>query len=137
MAKSIINLVSSVQKPNATPVLMRRNRFTAAIQTQILKIASYRDGGRRISRTAFWEDSNKNIYFQLSYGKAPLEIEKGKSVLKASGVGSNGWDDLVEQLEQIKVLAVAGGLDDALAACANAVRSNFKAAKDKKAGPKA
>jgi hypothetical protein len=48
-------------------------------------------------------------------------------------VGRSGLD-LVEQLDQIKTIAVAGGLDDALAACANAVRSNFKAAKDKKVG---
>jgi hypothetical protein len=40
---------------------------------------------------------------------------------------------LVAQLDEIKTITVAGGLDDALSACANAVRSNFKAAKDKKA----
>jgi hypothetical protein len=56
-------------------------------------------------------------------------LERGKSTLKAST-----FDDLVEQLEQIKTIAVGGGLDEALSACANAVRSNFKAAKDKKAG---
>jgi hypothetical protein len=69
------------------------------------------------------------IYFQLRYGKQPIELEKGKSTLKAAN-----FDDLVAQLDEIKTIAVAGGLDDALAACANAVRSNFKAAKDKKAG---
>jgi hypothetical protein len=55
-------------------------------------------------------------------------LEKGKSTLKAST-----FDDLVAQLDEIKTITVAGGLDDALCACANAVRSNFKAAKDKKA----
>jgi hypothetical protein len=40
---------------------------------------------------------------------------------------------IVAQLDEIKTITVAGGLDDALSACANAVRSNFKAAKDKKA----
>ena len=43
------------------------------------------------------------------------------------------FDDLVTQLDEIKTITVAGGLDDALSACANAVRLNFKAAKDKKA----
>ena len=51
-----------------------------------------------------------------------------RGTLKAST-----FDDLVEQLDQIKTLAVGGAMDDALAACANAVKSNFKAAKDKKA----
>jgi hypothetical protein len=74
----------------------------------------------------FWVDTSGTIYFQLRYGKQPLELEKGKSTLKASN-----FDDLVEQLDQIKTLAVGGAMDDALAACANAVKSNFKAARDK------
>jgi hypothetical protein len=128
MAKTSISLVS-VQKPTAnTPVLQRRNKFTASIEQQINKIGLFRDG-KRISREQFWVDSTGAIYFQLRYGKQPLELEKNKSTLKAST-----FDDLVEQLDQIKTIAVAGGLDDALAACANAVRSNFKVAKDKKAG---
>jgi hypothetical protein len=127
MAKTTISLVS-VQKPTAnTPVLQRRNKLTANIEQQITKIGSFREG-RRISREQFWLDSSGAIYFQLRYGKQPLELEKGKSTLKAST-----FDDLVAQLEELKIITVAGGLDDALSAAANAVRSNFKAAKDKKA----
>jgi hypothetical protein len=126
-AKSSISLVS-VQKPTTnTPVLQRRNKFTSSIEQQIVKIGSFREG-RRISREQFWVDPSGAIYFQLRYGKQPLELEKGKSTLKAST-----FDDLVAQLDEIKTITVAGGLDDALSACANAVRSNFKAAKDKKA----
>jgi hypothetical protein len=126
-AKSSISLVS-VQKPTAnTPVLQRRNRLTASIEQQIQKIGSFRDG-KRISREQFWVDAGGAIYFQLRYGKQPIELEKGKSTLKATT-----FDDLVEQLDQIKTITVAGGLDEALSACANAVRSNFKLAKDKKA----
>jgi hypothetical protein len=125
-AKSSISLVS-VQKPTAnTPVLQRRNKFTASIEQQIVKISRLREGAR-ISREAFWVD-NGVIYFQLRYGKQPLELEKNKSALRAGT-----WDDLVAQLDEMKTITVAGGLDDALSACANAVRSNFKAAKDKKA----
>jgi hypothetical protein len=128
MARSSISLVS-VQKPTAnTPVLQRRNKFTASIEQQIIKIGLFREG-KRISREAFWVDGSGVIYCQLRYGKQPLELEKGKSTLKAST-----FDDLVEQLDQIKTLAVGGAMDDAPAACANAVKSNFKAAKDKKAG---
>lgn len=128
MAKSSISLVS-VQKPTAnTPVLQRRNKFTSSIEQQIIKIGLFRDG-KRISREQFWVDGSGGIFFQLRYGKQPLELEKGKSTLKAST-----FDDLVEQLDQIKTIAIAGGLDEALSACANAVRSNFKSTKDKKAG---
>jgi len=125
-AKSSIALVS-VQKPTAnTPILQRRNKLTAHIDQQIQKIGLFRDG-KRISREQFWVDNAGAIYFQLRYGKQPIELEKGKSTLKAAT-----FDDLVEQLDQIKTITVAGGLDEALASCANAVRSNFKAAKEKK-----
>jgi hypothetical protein len=124
--KSSISLVS-VQKPTAnTPVLQRRNKLTANLEQQITMIGSFREG-KRITREQFWVDGNA-IYFALRYGKQPLEISKGMSTLKAST-----FDDLVAQLDEIKTITVAGGLDDALSACANAVRSNFKAAKDKKA----
>jgi hypothetical protein len=126
--KSSISLVS-VQKPTSnTPVLQRRNKLTANIEQQITKIGSFREG-KRISREQFWVDSGGAIYFTLRYGKQPLELEKGKSTLKAST-----FDDLVAQLDEIKIITVGGGLDEALSAAANAVRSNFKAAKDKKAG---
>jgi hypothetical protein len=132
MAKTSISLVS-VQKPTAnTPVLQRRNKFTASIEQQITKIGSFREG-KRISREQFWVDGSGAIFYSLRYGKHPLELEKGKSTLKA-GPGPGAWDDLVAQLDEIKTITVAGGLDEALSAAANAVRSNFKTAKDKKAG---
>ena len=68
------------------------------------------------------------FFFSFATGNSRSSSRKA-NLLKAAT-----FDDLVEQLDQIKTIAVAGGLDDALAACANAVRSNFNAAKDKKAG---
>jgi hypothetical protein len=95
---------------------------------QITKIGLFREG-MRISREQLWVDGSSAIYFQLRYGKQPLELEKGKSTLKVST-----FHDLVEQLDQIKTIAVAGSMDDALAVCANAVRSDFKTAKDRNSG---
>jgi soluble cytochrome b562 len=63
------------------------------------------------------------------YGKQPLKLKKGMSTLKATT-----WDDLVAQLDEIKTITIAGGLDEALAAAANAIRLNFKVTKDKKVG---
>lgn len=132
MARAL-TLVTTQRPTSNTPAFQRRNKFTSTIDQQITKIALFREG-KRISREQFWVDGAGAIFFQLRYGKQPLELEKGKSTLKAVGTGNAAWDDLVEQLKQIKTLAVAGGLDEALSACANAVRSNFKTAKDKKAG---
>jgi hypothetical protein len=71
--KSSISLVS-VQKPTAnTPILQRRNKLTANIDQQISKIGSFREG-KRISREQFWVDNSGAIYFQLRYGKQPLEL---------------------------------------------------------------
>jgi hypothetical protein len=126
-AKTSISLVS-VQKPTAnTPVLQRRNRLMSNLDQQINKIGSFQEG-KRISREQFWVDAGGAIYFQLRYGKQPLELQKGKSTLKAPT-----FDDLVAQLDEVKIMTMAGGLDEALAACANSVRANFKVAKDKKA----
>jgi len=129
MAKTSISLVS-VLKPGAgnNPTLQRRMKLASSIDQQIVKIGLYREG-KRVSRGQFWVDSTGGIYFALRYGKNPLELDRGKSTLKAAT-----WDDLVAQLDEIKTITVAGGLDEALSACANAVRSNFKTAKDKKSG---
>jgi hypothetical protein len=62
-------------------------------------------------------------------GRVRSNWKREKSTLKAST-----FHDLVAQLDEIKTITVAGGLDEALSACANAVRSNFKTAKDKKPG---
>lgn len=126
MAKTSISLVAT-QKPTAnSPILQRRMKLASNIDQQIIKIGLFREG-KRVSREQFWVDGSGSMFFGLRYGKQPLELDKGKSTLKA-----DSWDDMVAQLDEIKTIAVAGGLDDALAACANAVRSGFK--KDKKSG---
>jgi hypothetical protein len=129
MAKTSLNL-TNVQRPaaNTSPILKRRNRFCANLDSQIVKVGLFREG-KRISREQFWVDGAGVVFYALKYGKQPVEIERGKSTLKATN-----FDDLSEQLEHLKIITIAGGLDDALSAAANATRQNFKAAKDKKAG---
>ena len=122
--KASISLVSAQKPTSATPIAKRRNRFTSSLDQQILKIGLFREG-KRISRESFWVDASGAILFQLRYGKQPLELAKGKSTLKATS-----WDDLVAQLDELKTVAVAGGLDEALKNCAESVRAGFK----KKAG---
>ena len=128
MAKTSISLVSVQRPTSSTPLIQRRMKLASSIDQQIVKIGLFREG-KRVSREQFWVDASGTMFFGLRYGKQPLELDKGKSTLKA-----DSWDDMVAQLDEIKTIAVAGGLDDALAACANAVRSGFKAAKDKKSG---
>jgi hypothetical protein len=48
------------------------------LDQQFTNIGSFREG-RRISREQFWVDASGAIFFQLRYGKQPLELEKGGS----------------------------------------------------------
>ena len=68
-------------------------------------------------------------FLACDMASSPWSFRKAMSTLKATT-----WDDLVAQLDEVKTIAVAGGLDEALSAAASAVRGNFKAVKDKKAG---
>ena len=57
-----ISLVS-VQKPTAnTWILQRRNKFTAHIDQQIIKVGLFREG-KRIAKEAFWVDGAGAIFF--------------------------------------------------------------------------
>jgi hypothetical protein len=91
MAKTSISLVS-VQKPtsNASPVLQRRNRFSASIEQQIAKIGSFRNGGR-VSREQFWVDGGSMFFplpaqpvdatqaLNLSAGVSNCKVSRGRS----------------------------------------------------------
>lgn len=127
MAKAVISAVA-IQKPARTPLLQRRAKFASSIDQQIGKISSFR-AGQRVSKEKFWTDGSGTIFFALQYGRQNLEIERNKNALRAAT-----WDDLLDQLEQIKILTLAGGLDECLASAANATRLNFKAAREKKSG---
>ena len=75
MARATISLVS-VQKPTAnTPVLQRRNKFTSSIDQQMTKVGLFREG-KKSPREQFWVDGSGAIFFQLRYGKQPLELER-------------------------------------------------------------
>jgi hypothetical protein len=92
-------------------IVQRRDRFIEDIEHQILNLGLFQEGAR-VSHKHFWIDEGAVIYFQLYFCDQRLELKNGDDILKAST-----FDDLVEQLDQIKIIAAFGGLDDALAAC--------------------
>ncbi|MEH2473106.1 hypothetical protein V1281_005705 [Nitrobacteraceae bacterium AZCC 2161] len=95
-------------------ILPRRNRFIEGIEQQILNIGLFQEGAL-VSHKHFWIDESAAIYFQLYFFDQRVELKNGDDILEAST-----FDDLVEQLDQIKI--IAGGLDDALAACESVVK---------------
>lgn len=100
-------------------IVQRRNKFIEDIEQQILNIGLFQEG-ELISHKNFWTDEAGVIYFQLNFCDQRLELTNGDDVLSALI-----FDDLVEQLDQIKIIAAFGGLDDALAACESAVKPRF------------
>jgi hypothetical protein len=97
-------------------IVQRRDMFIEDIDQPILNIGLFQEG-ERVSHKHFWVDEGAVIYFQLCFCDQRLELKNGDDILKAST-----FDDLVEQLDQIKIIAAFGGLDDALAACESAVK---------------
>ena len=100
-------------------IAQRRNRFIEGIEQQILNIGLFREG-EHVSHKDFWIDESAVIYFQLCFCGQRLELKNGDDILRAPT-----FDDLVEQLDQIKIIAAFGGLDDALAVCESAVKPHF------------
>jgi hypothetical protein len=97
-------------------IVQRRDRFIADIEQQILNIGLFQEG-ELISHKHFWIDEGAVIHFQLHFCDQRVDLKNGDDILEAST-----FDDLVEQLDQVKVIAAFGGLDDALAACESAVK---------------
>jgi hypothetical protein len=96
-------------------IMQRRDRFIEDIEQQILNIGLFQEG-EHVSHKHFWIDEGAVIYFQLYFFDQRVELKNGDDILEAST-----FDDLVEQLDQVKIIAAFGGLDDALAACESAV----------------
>jgi hypothetical protein len=96
-------------------IMQRRDRFIEDIEQQILNIGRFQER-ERASHKHFSIDESGVIYLQLCFCDQRLELKNGDDILTAST-----FDDLVEQLDQIKIIAAFGGLDDALAACESAV----------------
>lgn len=94
----------------STTVMRRRKKLTAHIDQCIKAIAAFCQG-KPVAGKPFWSDRNGTIHLQLRYGKHPLVMSDGESL-----ISSPDFEDLVEQLDQLKIITIAGGLDDALAA---------------------
>ncbi|MGM4965769.1 hypothetical protein AB7714_19895 [Tardiphaga sp. 1201_B9_N1_1] len=76
-------------------------------------------GGGRPHQVRAWIDETNAINLELRFLGQRLDLENGDHTLSAVT-----FDDLVEQLDQIKIIAAFGGFDDALARCAAVVESS-------------
>jgi hypothetical protein len=99
-------------------IVRRRNKLKATVNQQIKNIDRLR-GGKRITGEQLVIDRTGAIHFRLRCGPNALQLESGCRKLKADTL-----DDLVEQLEQMKIIVDMGGLDQALAAVAEAAPSD-------------
>lgn len=94
-----------------TSITHRCQMFIEDIERQIVDIGRFQEG-EILCHTSCWIDEGGLICFPLCFCGQRLDLKNGDDVLTAPT-----FDDLVEQLEQIKIIAAFGGLDEALAAC--------------------
>lgn len=88
-----------------------RNRFIEGIDRSIIDLGHHQEDPTFTLGT-FWIDSIGNKFFRLCLGRCQLPLRPEDGLLQAST-----FDDLIEQLDQIRIIAGFGGLDDALVAC--------------------
>ena len=138
----------SVQADRKSPEVLRRNKLTAHIETQIafakaanagviyagkkVKFVTNKETGERkqveqAKRVKPWwfTQSNGKTVLALRYGAKTIEIAKGKNAVELSGM-----DDLVATLEVVKEAVLAGELDAQIEQASGALRAGF--AKKKK-----
>jgi hypothetical protein len=99
---------------NETPLALpasaakRGDKFIEDIKQQILNIGLLQEGALTVHKQLSMYGGV--IYYQLCFCGERLNLDHGDDVLVALT-----FDDLIEQLDQIKIIAVFGGFDGALA----------------------
>lgn len=95
------------------PAVKLRDRFIQDIDGSILLLDRLQNGDQvNLCRFRLVEDGT--LEFTLFFGGRQLALPKGDAVLRATT-----FDDLVEQLDQIKIITSFGGLDEALSRSVN------------------
>jgi hypothetical protein len=92
-------------------VLRLREQFIEELEQQILDIGLSLNGRQSLPKS-LWTGTGGTIYCQLCLSGRPLNLPNGDHLLEAKT-----YDDLVEQLDAIKIIAGFGGLDGPLSAC--------------------
>jgi hypothetical protein len=92
----------------SSSIARARAKLKATINQQIRNIDRLR-GGKRVTDEQLFLDRYGNLYFRLRYETRSFRLESGEGKLKA-----RNFDDLVEQLEQLKIAVDIGALDEIL-----------------------
>lgn len=91
-----------------------RGQFIAYLARQIVKLLRSSTNGNLGRQPLFRTDENGTIHFPLRFRGRLLRLNSGETALTAETP-----DDLIAQLEQLKEVAVIGGLDSILDAAMN------------------
>jgi len=109
-----------VSKPkSANPVLQRRARLLKSVRRQQKLVELFR-AGEKTSRPWFWTSEDGKIYLQIKYGKAAIELGKGKFSIQCNSI-----DDVVSNLATVEILINKGELDNILSSISKEIRSRF------------
>lgn len=93
-----------------------RNQFIEGVNRSIIDIGRHQEDPT-FTPLCLWIDEANTKFFRLCLAGRPLPLPNGDGLLQAST-----FEDLIEQLEQILIIAGFGGLDDALVDCVDSRR---------------
>jgi hypothetical protein len=94
-----------------------RNRFIQEIDASILLLGHLQNGHKTVLECFRIRDDNA-LEFRLCFEDHELVLPNDDHILT-----SKTFDDLIEQLNQVKIIAGFGGLDDALSTAAREMHS--------------
>jgi hypothetical protein len=111
----------ATKKPKiVNPTLRRRERLIRSIDTQVSRIER-RQQGQRTGRIWYWVDEDGNYLLPIKYGKADIELEKGKFAIQCASI-----DGVVAALATVRSMAANGDFDATLEELSKLYRSNFQ-----------
>ena len=139
-----LKLVASKKNRTISPVAHRRNKLAAKIHEQIelceaqrageiyapkrLRTVTNKQTGERTTVEAvkrvkewFWINDAGKINLAVRYGSKIIEISKGKNAIECGTA-----DELLQALDLLRTAALAGELDEQIAAASSSLRSGFE-----------
>ena len=137
-----LKLVSSKREQSVSPIIQRRQKLSTKIEEQLelarcqkngilfapkrLKTITNGSGERVVVETTkrvkewFWTTPNKKINLSVRYGSKTLELAKGKNAIEIST-----QDELIETLDLLKQIVIAGELDEAINNASEKLKAGF------------
>lgn len=114
-----LKLTSKSRPKTVSPEIQRRERLIHRIDQQIGYVRQIIEGQR--PRAAWvWMSVDGTYYLPIKYGKQVIELQKGMQSIECQNL-----DEVERALCEVRVMVLAGKLDDQLQAVSSDIRKRF------------